>query len=42
MRPSRRRPVNELTYALSKAYGGDARLLKCLGIANGFTIVRKA
>jgi hypothetical protein len=23
--------VNELTYALGNAYGGDARLLKCLG-----------
>ena len=23
--------VNELTHALGKAYGGEARLLKCLG-----------
>ena len=23
--------VNELTHALGNAYGGDARLLKCLG-----------
>jgi hypothetical protein len=26
-----KKEVNELTHALSNAYGGDARLLKCLG-----------
>jgi 2-polyprenyl-3-methyl-5-hydroxy-6-metoxy-1,4-benzoquinol methylase len=26
-----KREVEELTHALSKAYGGEARLLKCLG-----------
>ena len=30
MKPTRRR-VNELTRALGNAYGGEARLLKCLG-----------
>jgi hypothetical protein len=28
---SLKREVNELTHALGKAYGGEARLLKCLG-----------
>jgi hypothetical protein len=27
-----KKEVNELTHALDNAYGGDARLLKCLGI----------
>ena len=27
-----KKEVNELTHALGNAYGGDARLLKCLGI----------
>ena len=26
-----KKKVNELTHALGNAYGGDARLLKCLG-----------
>ena len=26
-----KREVDELTHALGKAYGGEARLLKCLG-----------
>ena len=26
-----KKEVNELTHALGNAYGGDARLLKCLG-----------
>jgi hypothetical protein len=26
-----KKDVNELTHALGKAYGGEARLLKCLG-----------
>jgi hypothetical protein len=31
------RRVDELTHALGKAYGGEARLLKCLG-SQGFSL----
>jgi hypothetical protein len=32
-----KREVNELTHALGKAYGGEARLLKCLGSQRFFS-----
>ena len=35
-----KKEVNELTYALGNAYGGDARLLKCLGSQRFLSIKR--